>query len=81
MRAGRQASTRRRRRTRRRIPVVRGAEVTAAVPPLIGNDDSREATGRLQREAQKPPIEPRPAVHADDSRTSPVTDPLIPPTR
>lgn len=32
------------------VPVVRGAQITVAVPALIGNDDLREATSRLQRE-------------------------------
>jgi len=61
------------------VPLVRGAEVAASVATLIGNDDLREVTDRCQREAQEPSVQPGPAVHTDDSRTSPVTDPLVPP--
>ncbi len=61
------------------VPLVRGAEVAASVAALIGNDDLREVTDRCQREAQEPSVQPGPAVHTDDSRTSPVTDPLVPP--
>lgn len=60
------------------VPLTRGAKVAAAVTTLVEDDDLGEGADRLQREAQEPPVESRPAVHPDHGRTSSVTDPLIP---